>query len=242
MPQAVLPSGEGRRGSRARPWCVAFRWAALGLCVLWGLSGAVMASERPAPSTPLLPAPPASWDQGDAVADLDGDGRPDLAFVRAEGRSTKGFSYRVELTLSTRPAQSSFSLTAPEGGLHIIPRDVNGDGELDLVITSARLRAPVGVWINDSHGGFSRSDRDTFPPSIWTEAPHIFSEGPQETFQASVPQSYRSCVDFLAQSRFQVETHFECPAVFGAVPNPQRPAISRLKTRAPPPSFSQKSI
>jgi hypothetical protein len=55
------------------------------------------------------------------------------------------------------------------GGLHISARDVDGDHDLDLVITSTFGREPVGVWINDGHGRFTLGNADAYAKSIWQE-------------------------------------------------------------------------
>jgi hypothetical protein len=46
---------------------------------------------------------------------------------------------------------------------------VDGDHNLDLVITSRFGREPVGVWINDGHGRFTPENADAYAKSIWQE-------------------------------------------------------------------------
>ena len=197
-------------------------------------SAACSASEAPASSAVYLLSAPSFCEQGCAVADLDGDGRPDLAIAEAEGWGPSGFQYRIDLKLTTGAGLSSFSVFAQRGGLRIIPRDVNGDWEPDLVISSAWSFAPVGVWINDGHGGFFPSDRTFYPLSELNEAPGTLSSSSRETFQAAVPQSSRHWPD-----------SFECHSsynelVLKRLPLPASPAeptsgsTRRPQTRSPP--------
>jgi hypothetical protein len=235
LPQAELPVIAGRRLSkgmnRQSAW---LRCTPLIFLTIWTLSAACLASEAPIYSTSLLPGTNASLDQGGAIADLDGDGRPDLAIVRAEGRSVKGFYYRVELQLSAHLGTSSFKLSAPQGGLHIVARDVNDDGELDLVITSAWSHSPVSVWINDGHGTFTESDSAAYPKSIWIEGPGILSDTPNETFQAAVVESHRFSIDSpIGSSLFNNVSldHLHLPLT---ISKPPSIAANRPRSRAPP--------
>jgi hypothetical protein len=214
------------------------RFITLIFLALWALSAVCPASEA-APSASVLSGAHASFDQGGAIADLDGDGRLDLAIVRSEGRNVKGFSYRVELQLSAHLGASSFRLSAPQGGLHIVPRDVNGDGELDLVITSAWSHAPVSVWINDGHGAFTESDAAAYPTSIWIEGPGILSNTPHETFQAAVVESHRFFIDLSIDSYLIHNHSLDYLRLPLTVSRPALITASRLRSRAPPSTFLQ---
>lgn len=101
-----------------------------------------------------------------AIADLDGDVRPDLASIQA-GSSTSGTTdYWIQLRLTTTSRQQSIRLVAPAGGLWIEARDVNGDHAIDLVFSTAWLRRPVAILLNDGHGSFSRVEPATFPEAF----------------------------------------------------------------------------
>jgi hypothetical protein len=143
-----------------------------------------------APGIPVLPGATIShglvtpW----VVADLDGDHRPDLANSNPTGVNVQGFQYRVEFQLSSGLASEAFTVsTSNHLGLNIVPRDVDGDHDLDLVITSGALREPVGIWLNDGKGGFSQADASLYPVEDRTE--NIWQ------FQASIDQSCLTCTD-----------------------------------------------
>jgi hypothetical protein len=97
-----------------------------------------------------------------AIADFDGDHRPDSASIQAGPNSSGGTNYWIQLRLSAFGRQS-IRLVALTGGLRIEARDVNGDNAIDLVLTTAWLREPVAILLNDGHGGFSQAEPISFP-------------------------------------------------------------------------------
>jgi hypothetical protein len=111
-----------------------------------------------------------------AVADLDGDQLPDLASGIKTGHTSQGYSYRVDLDLTGNPDRKSFSVLSQEpNGLNIQAIDVDGDKDLDLVITSRWSMKPIGVWINDGSGSFTPGDLDQYGSRIWQTSPSVRS-------------------------------------------------------------------
>ena len=98
-----------------------------------------------------------------AIADFDGDRRPDLATVQAGSSSSVDTQYWIAFQLSggTRPAL--VGITAPTGGLQITSRDVNGDDSLDVIVMTAWTNRPVVVLLNDGQGNFRASSLSAFP-------------------------------------------------------------------------------
>jgi hypothetical protein len=97
-----------------------------------------------------------------AIADFDGDRRPDFASIQA-GQNTSGSSdYSIQVYLSNVGRQS-IDLIAPVGGLLIEARDVDGDHSIDLVVSTAWPKQPVAIFLNDGHGTFSRAEVAAFP-------------------------------------------------------------------------------
>jgi len=232
--QSGFSDGVGGKSSRVARQFANFRWIALALWALWAFSAPCLALGVPTSSVSQLLTTPLWLDQGGAVVDLDGDGRPDLAIVRAEGRRSNAFQYRIELTLTTRVGPSSFSFSSKDDGVRIIPRDVDGDGDMDLVITSAWSFAPVGVWINDGHGGFTQGDLTAYPQSIWNEGPGIFSDSPRERLQAAVPESCRSWLVSPQGFHFCTKLLFERLPLRMAAVDPLGGLVNQPQTRAPP--------
>jgi hypothetical protein len=145
-----------------RPTFKSARWCLLGLCFSLGLFVPAVAATT---GTTAQNAPIASLEPGPttAIADFDGDHRLDLATVERGGQiGSVSTTYSIKLQL-TASGQEAIRLLAPPGGLAIEARDVNGDSAVDLIVTTARFRHPVAVFLNDGHGGFSRAEPSQFP-------------------------------------------------------------------------------
>jgi hypothetical protein len=91
---------------------------------------------------------------GLAIADFTGDSHPDLAAVGFDRVDASNGYYVIEIALSEGGRQS-LTFAAPPGGLLLTPKDVTGNGTLDLVVRSAVSRLPVAVFFNDGCGHFS---------------------------------------------------------------------------------------
>jgi hypothetical protein len=113
-----------------------------------------------------------------AIADFDGDSRPDLATVQVGQISASAARYWIRFQMSTGSRQA-IGVTAPIGGLEIALRDVNGDNCLDLIVTTARLNQPVAVLLNDGHGNFTLNDPAAFPGIVWGSATYWTPAGVQ---------------------------------------------------------------
>src|SRR5229473_3171257 len=102
-----------------------------------------------------------------AIADFDGDRRPDLATVQAGQVGSLDTHYWIAFQLSGGSRQT-LGITAPTGGLQITSRDVNGDDFLDVVVTTAWTNQPVAVLLNDGQGNFRATSPSAFPGAFTT--------------------------------------------------------------------------
>jgi hypothetical protein len=146
----------------------AFLRGFLPLILLAGtMAGNAAAADAPLPSAVSI-GPGLQF----AVADFDGDHRPDLVGVQSGQSGVSRTNYWIQLQLSAAGRQTIL-LVAPSGGLQIAARDVNGDHIPDLILTATWLRQPVAIFINDGHGAFTRVEPTAFPeafrepPSDW---------------------------------------------------------------------------
>jgi hypothetical protein len=147
-----------------RSWPRAVSLALAFLCIILGFAACGNAASSGPQSWPA--STPQVTSQF-AIADYDGDRRPDLATVRAGQISSSGTRYWIGFQLSSGPRQT-LGITAPTGGLQITSRDVNGDDFLDVIVTTAWTNQPVAVLLNDGHGNFTRSSASAFPGAFLT--------------------------------------------------------------------------
>ena len=113
-------------------------------------------------------APPAAPALGLTMADFTGDTHPDLATVELEKLDSSSARYWIEIRL-TEGGHQILKLRAPIGGLLITPQDVTGDGNLDLVVRSAKSGTAVALFLNDGRGHFSRADIAAFARALRDE-------------------------------------------------------------------------
>jgi hypothetical protein len=147
----------------------------LSLCVfallLLGLTGLQHARAAGLPNGPITAA---GAGPQFAIADLDGDLRPDSASIQSDTNIIGGTNYRIQLRLSG-VGQQTVQLVGPAGGLRIEARDVNGDDAVDLVLTTAWLGQPVAILLNDGQGRFSRVEPAAFPGAFSDSKTSSFS-------------------------------------------------------------------
>ncbi len=155
----------------------------LGACVPRLTTRAYAGSAAIAPAGPGVPF---------AIADFDGDHRPDLASIQSgQTKSPSTNDYWVQVRLS-RSGPTLFQLVAPKGGLLIEARDVNGDQAIDLILSTAWLGQPVAILLNDGHGSFLRVAPTAFPAAFrkpnsnWNSS----ASQPLETF--GISQEFRT--------------------------------------------------
>lgn len=125
-----------------------------------------------------------------AVADFDGDHRPDLVGVQGGQSGVARTNYWIQLQLSAAGRQTIL-LVAPAGGLQIAARDVNGDQIPDLILTTTWLREPVAIFINDGHGTFTRVKPSAFPEAFRAPLSNWDSTSDRIPDSLGVPSSSR---------------------------------------------------
>ena len=200
---------------------------------LWAQDGMEGVLPRVTLVSPLNPD--ALFKQSFAIADFDGDHKPDGAVLIQSGKTAAGQnSFRMELHLSGS-ANTAFTFESNETTLAITAVDVNKDGATDLVVEQPLTHKRLYVWLGDGHGGFHKGRVEDFSSyctlSDQFDSPAQRSDGP---VICPAPQrgTYTSklTVHVFAgpppQSR-----DFEAGSVSSS---PSSPSFSLRSSRAPP--------
>jgi len=144
-------------------WSRAVSLAFALLCFVGSSASAHTGSSGPQTWPPSAPQVTSQF----AIADFDGDRRPDIATVQAGQIGSSDTKYWIAFQLS-RGSRQTLGITAPAGGLQVTSRDVNGDSFLDVVVTTAWTNRPVTILLNDGQGNFSASSPSAFPGAFST--------------------------------------------------------------------------
>jgi len=168
-----------------------------------------------------------------AIADFDGDSRPDLATVQAGVSSSWDTHYWIAFQLSSGPRQT-LGITAPNGGLHITSRDVNGDDFLDVVVTTAWTNRPVAVLLNDGQGNFRASSPSAFPRAFTTSEKSWICITDEIKDAVALLLSRYPTVNCPEVSRFSSPRNVTGLLVLQASRNSHSSAVVSFLGRAPP--------
>lgn len=142
------------------------------LLILCLVAGVVCRADAANTSTRRSPTSSLGSNSYFAIADFDGDQKPDLATVEVQkSTSSRTTRYSIRFQLTAGIAQV-FGVTAPSGGLQIVARDINGDNTLDVLVTTVLQHEQVAVLLNDGHGKFRLADASEFPAAHRENSKH----------------------------------------------------------------------
>jgi hypothetical protein len=167
-----------------------------------------------------------------AMADFTGDTHPDLATVNLVRFGSFSAQYFIQVRL-TEGGRQVLRLSAPPGGLFITPKDVTGDGTLDLVVRANFSHAVVAIFLNDGCGRFSRTEPASFAHAVGSDFPGLLLTANQPGFTASAIAQWSHQIDLNDRShrRFQEKrTRGTCGDAAFLVSMPR----SFYSNRAPP--------
>lgn len=200
------------------------------LCVILGFAAWGNAASTGPQSWPVSSAQATSQF---AIADFDGDRRPDLATVQVGHSSSWDTHYWISFQLSRGPRQI-LGITAPTGGLRITSRDVNGDSFLDVVVTTAWTNRPVAVLLNDGQGNFRSSSPSAFPGAFTTSEKSWASTTDEVKDATAVLLSRYPTGNCPEDSRFSSPRNVTGLLVLRASRNSLSSAVVSFLGRAPP--------
>ncbi len=179
--------------------------------------------------SPRLHLPASGW----MLADLDGDHEPDFAQSLALGRAKDGYFYEVQLQLSSEASARSFFLFHNNAlGLRITAHDIDGDNDIDLIISDRFFGEYIGIWLNDGRGRFSKSLPGLFASSLPADLAFLPADAGFGTQRTGVRERRRPahglaaarCVEPLPLRHSTRRRYpFEWPVRFAEDPLHQRP-------------------
>jgi hypothetical protein len=180
------------------------------------------------------PVPPAQMATHFAIADFDGDSRPDLASVHVGQDSPRSTHYWIAFHLSGGLGQT-VGITAPTGGLQITSRDVNGDSFPDIIVTTAWTNKPVAILLNDGFGNFTVSNPSEFQ-SAFTASETSWTLATAEIWDASAALLLSRSVSGDSWTKYRSLLSRRTTSLLAAQfdPAPILPFVSLFIGRAPP--------
>jgi len=124
---------------------------------------------------------------------LDTDSQTDWIGAYPCTGAAGGAAYCVNVEVSQTHSTQTIVLDTNARGVRIASHDVDGDHLQDVLITSAEDGRPLGVWINDGHGGFRKSDVRLYPSSVWHEDPLFCQTLPPEHAPFAAMNGVQDC-------------------------------------------------
>jgi hypothetical protein len=168
-----------------------------------------------------------------AIADFDGDNRPDFASVHVAQSSLRTTRYWIAFQLSGRAGQT-VSVTAPNGGLRITARDVNGDTFPDVVVTTLWTNKPVAILLNDGLGNFTAANPSEFQSAFAAPETSCTSAADEIRDATALLESRSIPVDRGEMSGLLSRVSSSGLLSAKSCSDPLTPSVSVFSGRAPP--------
>jgi len=121
-----------------------------------------------------------------AVADFDGDNKPDGAILlQSDANLVKG-NFAIKLHL-TGHSNNEIRFQSLESALTVEAFDIDHDGDIDLIIEESISHKRLQIWINDGHGNFEKGRSEDFPSAADSNPDQIRSSERLDASALSLP-------------------------------------------------------
>ena len=132
--------------------------------------------------------------------DLDGDHIADLVSTLRSRQTPSGSRHILEIRLGNGAREQTFHFPARNGGLAVTARDIDGDLDLDLVVTARVTGEGIGILINDGTGVFTEGDMRDRKPWVWGYGMQLTTGAPEVPSPAVSPAATEDISDVEAQT------------------------------------------
>lgn len=165
--------------------------------------------------------------------DLDGDHLSDVVLTTRGGHSSAANRHTLEISLSTGAEKQTFNFPVRRGGLYITARDVDGDLDRDLVVTSRVTGEGIGILINDGLGVFSEGDAADRKPWVWGHGARLIAGATEDTSVAAPPAGTEDAATIDQQSDLEIHPIAACQLIRSQASTTQARGAFYIR---PPPS------
>lgn len=125
-----------------------------------------------------------------AIADLDGDHKPDGAILLKSNWLGPRHNLSIQLHFTDRP-NTELTFESNSQALTVRAWDIDQDGDIDLVVEETFSHKPISVWINEGHGDFHEGRIQDYPSLATTGSTQIQAPPDQQDHPALSLSSQR---------------------------------------------------
>lgn len=121
-----------------------------------------------------------------AIADFDGDNRADGAILLEPNAVLGQGNFEIKLHL-TGHNNRDIKFQSLEPALTVEARDIDHDGDIDLIIEESISHKRIQVWINDGNGNFEKGRLEDFPSDAGPVSDRLSSSELIDALTLSLP-------------------------------------------------------
>jgi hypothetical protein len=121
-----------------------------------------------------------------AIADFDGDDKPDGAVLLESNPFLGSGNFQLELHLTSHK-NANINFQSRELDISVAAIDIDHDGDVDIVVQQSVTHKGLQVWINDGHGNFEKGRIEDFPSVLTPTRDQLMSSERRDFPAVSFP-------------------------------------------------------